>query len=206
MQNTTRLRCLTITAFALLPAVLGNASGPAAKTTAWQYEFHSVVPLGYDAVRLQPAKATVYLLASAESAGFEGMQRRQDNGRVVVTGANGEPVTSYPEAIDFRVTASAKKKKVAVDDLHPYDVAAKRPVGDYLLNLKFRLKIFRGLESQALEPHAVRLIGVPADVPFDERIYRVSFQLGKVSVNDRLVLEVLDADGNRVSRFHLEVL
>lgn len=206
MQNTTRSRCLTIVVLGLLLAASGAASGPSSKASVWEYDFHSIVPLGYDALRLHPAKQTVYLMASAESAGFEGMQRRNDNGRVVVTGADGEPVENYPDAIDFRVTASTKKRKLDSDDLAPHEVNAARPVSEYLLQLKFRLRIYRGLEGRTVEPDVVRLIGVPADVPYDERIYRVSFKIGAVSVQERIVLEVLDPDGNRVSKFHLEVL
>ena len=206
MQNTTQTRRLTILGIVLLLAVAGAASGPAKSSpTAWGYDFHAVVPLGYDTLRLEPAKKVVCLLASAEAIGFEGLQRREDNGRVLVTSANGEPVKHYPEVIDFRVTASARKKKLADSDDAPYPVHAERPVNDYLLGLKFRLVIFHGLEARVLEPAAVKLIGVPADVPYDERVYRVSFNVGKVAVEDRMVLEVLDPDGNRLSKFPLIV-
>ncbi|HSE48468.1 MAG TPA: hypothetical protein VLA96_04610 [Terriglobales bacterium] len=206
MQNTTQTRRLTILGVVLLLAAAGAASGPAKSApTAWGYDFHAVVPLGYDTLRLEPAKKVVCLLASAEAIGFEGLQRREDNGRVLVTSASGEPVKHYPEVIDFRVTASARKKKLADRDDAPYPVHAEQPVNDYLLRLKFRLVIFHGLEARVLEPAAVRLIGVPADVPYDERVYRVSFNVGKVAVEDRMVLEVLDPDGNRVSKFPLIV-
>jgi hypothetical protein len=206
MQNTTQTRRLTILGVVLLLAAAGAASGPAkSPPTAWGYDFHAVVPLGHDTLRLEPAKKVVCLLASAEAIGFEGLQRREDNGRVLVTSANGEPVKHYPEVIDFRVTASARKKKLAESDEAPYPVHAEQPVNDYLLGLKFRLVIFHGLEARVLEPAAVKLIGVPADVPYDERVYRVSFNVGKVAVEDRMVLEVLDPDGNRVSKFPLIV-
>jgi len=206
MQNTTRSRCLTTLALGCALAAAAAASGPAAKSSPWDYDFRSVVPLGYDALRLLPEKKTVYLLASAESAEFEGLRRRAESGRPVVTGRNGRPVERLPEAIDFRVTASARKSKLVADELVPFDVSASHPAAQFLLHLRFRLKIYNGLEERALEPAAVRLIGVPADVPYDERVYRVSFQVGKVAVTERIVLEVLDPDGNRVSKFYLGML
>jgi len=128
MQNTTQTRRLTILGIVLLLAAAGAASGPAKSSpTAWGYDFHAVVPLGYDTLRLEPAKKVVCLLASAEAIGFEGLQRREDNGRVLVTSANGEPVKHYPEVIDFRVTASARKKKLADSDDAPYPVHAEQP-------------------------------------------------------------------------------
>jgi hypothetical protein len=205
MQNTTRKRYLTIAALTLTLAAAGMAAGPASKATGWVYDFHSVVPLGADALRLQPAKRIVYLLASAESPGFEGIRRHEQDGKVEVTGPNGEPVSHYPEAIDFRVTASAKKGKLMDTELEPFSVDGAEDVNQYLLGLKFRLKIFHGIEMRLLEPDAVKLIGVPSDVPYEERIYRVSFNLGQVPAQDRLVLEVLDPSGTRVSKFHLEV-
>jgi hypothetical protein len=153
-----------------------------------------------------PAKKTVYLLASAESAQFEGMKRTENDGTVTVIGSDGSPARRFPSSIDFRLTASTNKKKVSDEVVDPYPIkAAAADLNDYLLNLKFRLRIFHGLEMREFEPREVKLIGVPADVPYGERIYRASFDIGQVSLEDRLVLEVFDADGTRVSKFHLEV-
>ncbi|HTK94981.1 MAG TPA: hypothetical protein VL382_05025 [Terriglobales bacterium] len=171
-----------------------------------EYDFHSVVPLGADALVLQPAKKTVYLLVSAESPAFEGIKRRDDGTEVTVTGPDGEPVRYYPQTVDFRVTVSTKKKKVVDDQVaDPYPVRAAESVNDYLLGLTFRVKIFHGIEMRELAPSEVKLIGVPGDVPYNERIYRASFALGKVPLEDRIKLEVLDPSGTHVSKFQLEV-
>src|SRR4051794_25375120 len=114
MQNTTRSRCFAIVGLTLALAVAGLAAGPgpaASKSSLWEYDFHSVVPLGADALRLEPAKKTVYLMASAESAEFEGMRRTESDNQVTVIGPNGQEAKDYPQSIDFRVTVSAKKKK-----------------------------------------------------------------------------------------------
>jgi len=205
MQDTTHPRRLTILGLTLLAALAGWAAGPAPKSTLWEYDFHSVVPLGSDALRLQPARKTVYLMAAAESIGFEGMHRSERDNEVVVSGRDGQAVREYPARVDFRVTAGTKKKKSQAADMDPYPVRATGSVNDYLLKLGFRLNVFHGIDARELTPTEVNLIGVPGDVPSDERVYRVSFALGKVPLQDRLVLEVLDPAGERISKFHLEV-
>jgi hypothetical protein len=182
----------------------GAAAGPASRGPLLEYNFHSVVPLGVDALQLEPAKKTVYLLASAESPAFEGMKRLDDGNEVTVTAADGETVSFFPQTVDFRITASAKKKKFNDSDVEPYPVQAGQAVNDYLLNLKFRLKIFHGIDMRVIEPSEVKLIGVPGDVPYNERVYRASFSIGKVPVEDRMMLEILAPSGERISKFHLE--
>jgi hypothetical protein len=51
----------------------------------------------------------------------------------------------------------------------------------------------------------VSVVGVPLDVSYDERIYRVAFDLGDVSMGERIVLEVLSPEGERLTRFHLDM-
>lgn len=205
MQNTTRTRYVTIAALIVALTLPGVAAGPASRSSVLEYDFHSVVPLGTDAIELMPSKKTVYLLASAESSEFEGMKRTDSDGGVTVLTSDGRLARRYPRTIDFRLTASTSKKKIADELVDPYPISAAQGVNEYLLNLRFRLKVFHGIQMREFEPREVKLIGVPADVPYGERIYRASFDIGEVSLQDRIVLEVLDADGTRVSRFHLEV-
>jgi hypothetical protein len=49
------------------------------------------------------------------------------------------------------------------------------------------------------------LIGVPADIAYKERIYRVSVNLPRVPMSDRVVLEVFAPDGERICKFHLDL-
>jgi hypothetical protein len=73
-----------------------------------------------------------------------------------------------------------------------------------MLGLRFRLKIFkRHPRHRTREPKVVSVIGVPADVPYDERVYRVSFKLDRIPLKHRIVLE-LSPGGERISKFHLE--
>ena len=50
------------------------------------------------------------------------------------------------------------------------------------------------------------MIGVPADVAYDERVYRISFSGQKIPVSDRCILEVLSPTGERLTRFHFDLL
>ena len=167
------------------------------------YEFHSVVPLGVETFKLEPESQTVNLLASAESPVFEGM-RLLGHGRTrVVLASDGTHLNRYPREVTFRVTASANGK--ALDD-RPIPVETATDLNQYLLSLRFRLKVFRGLEFREFEPLRVEQVGVPSDVPYSERVYRLLFDLKDVSVDERILLEVYDSSGERLTRFHLELM
>ena len=60
--------------------------------------------------------------------------------------------------------------------------------------------------QRQVAPVSVQLIGVPQDVPYDERVYRVTFDVGDLLVTDRCVLMVLSPDGERLTRFHFNLL
>ncbi|HYH00197.1 MAG TPA: hypothetical protein VD837_13770 [Terriglobales bacterium] len=78
-------------------------------------------------------------------------------------------------------------------------------LNDYLLKLGFRLLVFRGLDVTRIEPQNVHMIGVPAEVPYEERIFKVSFDLPRtVSTDERVVFEVLSPTGFRLCKFHLD--
>jgi hypothetical protein len=70
-----------------------------------------------------------------------------------------------------------------------------------LLSLKFKLRDYDALVSKEIEPDSVKMIGVPADVPYDERVFRVNFDIGNRPVTDRLVLEVYSPDGKKIGKF-----
>ena len=167
------------------------------------YEFHSIVPLGIETFSLQPESQTVNLLASAESPLFEGVRLLGHGRNRIVIGPDGSQLRRYPQQITFRVTASAKGK--ALDD-RPLPVDTTADLNQYLLSLHFRLKVFHGLEYRQISPQLTEQVGVPADVPYSERIYRVVFALDNVSVEERILLEVYDSSGERLTRFHLELM
>src|SRR5262249_32603247 len=114
--------------------------GPAQDSTSSEFVFHSVVPLGVEAIVLQPAKTRIALLATAECPGLEGVRRvssqPQEPGDGGVTGKvygkNGKQLTYFPRRISFRVTATAREKLV---ELEPFDVNSNMNLNDYLLGL-----------------------------------------------------------------------
>lgn len=195
---------LALIATILLSSLLQPFSLRAEDDQHEAFYFHSPVPMGIDAVRLLPGKKTVYLLASAENQSLDGIKvdRSPHFGRVARN--DGSEVKSYPGALDFRVTASALPSDFhGIDE---YEIKSQQPINEFLLGLKFKLKIYRGLHLQIIKPTNVKLIGVPSDQPYDERVYRVSFETPDLPVDARLVLEVYDSHGTRLTRFHLEML
>ncbi len=162
------------------------------------------IPLGIESFRLQPAGREFYLMASVENPTFQGLYRYPDkHGRFHLYSANDQPMTYYPSKVQFRLTASAREK--LMDD-KPFDTRSKLDIADLLRQLRFRVKIFHGLEYRYIAPNQVQDIGLPGDVPYDERIYRIGFDLGRVPIDDRVVMEVLTPNGERLCKFHLDLL
>jgi hypothetical protein len=186
-------------------------SGPAQDYTRSEFVFHSVVPLGVEAIVLQPAKTRIALLATAECPGLEGVRRvfwqPEESGDGGVGGKvyarDGKQMTYFPRHISFRVTATAREKLIELD---PFDVPSNMDLNQYLLGLTFKLRAYHGLNTRDLTATKVQLLGPPAKVPYDARSYRVHFDLNKVNIEDRLVLELWSPDGQRLAKFHLELL
>lgn len=143
------------------------------------------------------------MLLSVESPEFEKIQVKGSGRERTVSYDDGEPVRYYPKQISFRFTIGSR---TATDELEPNEVETKVDADRFQSNLRFRLKIFHGTEAKTLEPTNLLMLGVPADIPSDERIYHFTFQLKNVSVEDRMMLEILDENGNRVGKFHLQIL
>jgi hypothetical protein len=193
-------RTLHYVAVLLILAYFGIPGAMAAQDATAE-DFHSVIPLGNEDLLLLPAHKPFYVLASAIGPEFEGW-------RVVGTGPNrqvlapdGTPVRYFPERIQFRVTASAHQAPQATDS---YPLQFSGDLELLLLNLSFRLEIFDGLQVTAVEPESVQIVGVPPDIPYDERVYQIVFVVGQVPISRRMVLDVRDPDGNRLCKFHLE--
>lgn len=199
-----------LAACVIILLMLGLA-GPAQDMTNSEFVFHSVVPLGVEAIVLQPAKTRIALLATAECPGLEGVRRvfwqseEQGDGGLTgkVYGKNGKPMTYFPRRISFRVTATAREKLV---ELEPFDVNSNMDLNQYLLGLTFKLRAYHGINARDLKPTRIQVLGPPANVPYDARSFRVHFDLDKVRVEDRLVLELWSPDGQRLAKFHLELL
>ncbi|MGZ4814500.1 MAG: hypothetical protein ACXVZV_03770 [Terriglobales bacterium] len=188
-----------------LPAILALCVvGSTAAQTSHVFSVNGRIPLGIESFRLQPSGHEFYLMASAENPSFDGLYRTVDRkGHVRLFGPENEPVTFYPNRVQFRLTASAKEK--LIED-RPYDTRAKLPVGDLLRQLRFRIKVFHALDYRYIKPTFVEDIGLPDSVPYDERIYRIGFDLGKIPIDDRIVMEVFSPTGERLCKFHLDLM
>jgi hypothetical protein len=157
------------------------------------------MPAGYDVVTLQPSKAILSLIGMIECPELEGAQHVADGLHRKLVSAEGETITEFPQRFSFRITASLQK------------IFAERPVssvdtaGDpqtLLLNLKFRIRAFDGLEVREIVPQSIEMIGMPADVPYDERVYRVNIiNNGSLPITDRLVLEIFSPQGELLTHF-----
>jgi hypothetical protein len=165
--------------------------------------YHSRIPLGVENLSVDTWNVPLSVMALAMNPQFEGWRSQFVGSRFALFDAAGSPVRYFPAAIDFRVSVSTRLKLNGDPPLYP--LHTQLPPDDYLLKLRFQLKIFRGLHQTILQPEAVQLIGVPADIPYPDRVYRLSFTLPQVPTTDRLVLEVLAPSGERICKFHLDL-
>jgi hypothetical protein len=168
---------------------------------AWH--LHSRIPLGSDALLLQPAHQVVDMLVSAESPEFEGWRLQAENKTPVLLNVSGKPVRNLPGSINFRITVGTRDK---LADANPMPVESSKNLNDFLLDFHFHAQVFRGMDMREVQPTKVTMIGVPAEEVSDERIYHVSFNFGEVRPDERIVLLLLDGSGHRLGKFHLEFL
>ena len=161
------------------------------------------VSLGADQFLLNPAGRKFFLLSCLEDRRFNHLQVSRVRNSPFVIDAAGRVWKNYPDEVTFRVTATAIDSGLLNTDTDTIDEAGD--LNSFLLGLQFRLKAFRGLKMHVEKPLSIKQIGVPADVPYDERVYRVSFETGDLPVDARLVMEVLSPKGQLLSRFHLEL-
>ena len=203
-QSIRRPGLLLFAAMFLAASLLTAQSDHTAMITAGgTWHLHKRIPLGSEALLVEPAHRPVQILATAEAPEFEGWQLESRHNNAVLLDVAGKPVTELPRVINFRVTVSARDK---VLDSNPLPVKTTKDLNHFLLDIHFRLQVFRGMEMRELVPVATKVIGIPADELSDERIYRASFDVGSVRPDDRIVLLITDGAGNRISKFHLEFL
>jgi len=162
------------------------------------------IPLGIETFRLEPANRDFYLMASVENPTFTGLRRvALKGGRARLITRDGQTLNTYPERVQFRLTASSREKMM---EDHPFGTESKIPLDELLVSLRFRLKIFHGLEWRYVEPAFVDDVGMPRSIAYNERIYRIGFNMGHVPIEDRVVMEVISPTGERLCKFHLDLL
>ncbi|HEY6305471.1 MAG TPA: hypothetical protein VI488_03310 [Candidatus Angelobacter sp.] len=164
---------------------------------------HSAMPAGYVVVRLLPSGANVAVLGLIECPQMEGARHVSEGLNSKIVAADGMPLKHFPRQFSFRVTVSLRKTLLE----GPSDsVATAEDPEQFLLKLGFKLKIYHGLEMHEIDPQSVKMIGVPADVPYDERVFRVSFEVENLPVSDRVVLLVLSPEEEPVTHFSFGLL
>jgi hypothetical protein len=168
------------------------------------WHLHAHIPLGSDALLLEPAHHTIQMLASVECPQFEGWSLASRNDEPILLDAAGKAVKQLPQSVVFRVTVL--KGAAKSNSENPIPLEYSNPTNQLLLDVHFRVQIFRGMRMLEIAPKRTWLIGVPASEDSDERIYRTSFDWGDVRPDDRIVLLVTDGEGTRLTKFHLEFL
>ncbi len=166
------------------------------------YAVNGRIPLGLESFRMQPGGHEFYLLASVENAEFDGLYRITNSNRHELFRSNQSVVRFYPDHLQFRVTGSTREK--IAQDL-PLDMTSKLGINDLLSGLHFRLKVFHGLDYRYVKPSVAEMIGMPSEVNYDERVYQVVFDVKKIPIEDRVVMEVLSPNGERLCKFHLDL-
>ena len=194
--------CATVSEFLLVLAGLGLAAfagtplqrGPGLR---------SAMPAGYDVVVLKPSGANLSLMGLIECPELEGAQHISEGSNRKLIAADGSAIKAFPQRFSFRITASLRK--VVLDGpVASVDVADDPQ--EFLLKLKFRVRAYTGLEVREILPESIEMIGMPADVPYDERVYRVNVNAGNLAITDRLVIEILSPQGERLTHFPFSLL
>jgi hypothetical protein len=160
-------------------------------TSQGTWHLHSRIPLGSDAILLQPSHRLVAILATAEAPEFEGWDLKQRDSKPVLLDVAGKQVKALPKTISFRVTVSTRDK-FATSGPMPFECS--KSLNDFLLDMHFEMQIFRGMEMRQVKPIKAEMIGIPADEPSEERIYRATFTLEDVHPDDRIVLVLTDLE------------
>jgi hypothetical protein len=167
------------------------------------FPFHSPSPAGYNVILLQPSHKEISILGLIECPEFEGAQRVSEGIKAFLISPEGLPLKHYPRELAFRVTATLRKTLL---DGPSASVATKYDPGEFLLKLRFKLKVYHGLERRDLFPQSVKMIGMPGDVPYDERVFRVKFDIGDVPISDRVMLEILSPENEKLTHFTFGLL
>ncbi len=181
----------------------GLLAPPGSMNSRYGSTYHTITPSGYNIVQLRPSGSTVELLALVECPEIEGMKQVSEGLNAQVISAQGVPVYHFPRHFSFRVTATLRK---LIPEPPEQVIQTGEDPQQFLLHLKFRLKAYNALRMHPIEPESVTLIGVPEDIAYDERVYRVEFAVDNLPVTDRVILEAVSPEGETLSHFPFGLL
>jgi hypothetical protein len=160
---------------------------------------HAATPAGFTVIQLNPSGAQLALLALIECPEIEGAQHVAEGLNATIVSAEGVPLKHFPRDFSFRITASLRKTVLEPPE---HTVVTGEDPQQFLLKLGFRLKIYDGLNVREVEPKTVTLIGVPADIAYNERVFRLTFDVGgDLPLSDRLILEAFSPEGVSLTHF-----
>jgi hypothetical protein len=149
-------------------------------------------------VVLKPSGASLSLIGLIECPVLEGAQIVSQGSNKKLVSADGDIIRHFPQRFSFRITASLRK--MLIDrPVQPVDVSNEPQ--ELLLNLKFRIRAYNALEVHEIVPESVEMIGMPADVPYDERVYRINLNNVDLPITARLVVEILTPQGELITHF-----
>jgi hypothetical protein len=158
----------------------------------------SNIPAGYDVMLLKPSKETLSFIGLIECPELEGAQHVSEGLRAKLISSDGNTVKEFPRHFSFRITASLKKLFL---DGPVRSVDFSDDPQELLLHLRFRVRAYHGLEVREITPQSIELIGMPADVPYDERVYRINVNAENIAITDRLVVEIFSPEGKLLTHF-----
>jgi hypothetical protein len=190
-------RGLTLSGLLLIVASLALAAS-ARNAPKSAPGLRSNMPIGYDVMLLKPSKATLSLIGLIECPELEGAQHVLEGSKAKLVSSDGSTVKEFPQRFSFRITASLKKVFL---DGPIASIELPDDPQELLLHLKFRVRAYHGLEVREVEPQSIEMIGVPADVPYDERVYRININAGNLPITDRMVLEISSPEGKLLTHF-----
>jgi hypothetical protein len=175
----------------------------AAQTRYSVRRYLSTMPLDNELIELLPARQKLTMMLTWDCPEIEGWELMTKDDKKLVRDIQGKQVEFYPERLRFRFTIGSKTMLQGRTPL-PYDTPLNAQ--QLAAGLRFQLKRFHEIQSQTFAPISQEMIGVPATIPYDERIYRIEFRIPKVRLEDRFALEVVDANGSRVAKFPVYLL
>jgi hypothetical protein len=166
-------------------------------------EAHSHIPLGADSVVLSSDRQRATIMASLECPELGNITVFQRADQRYVVKDNGEVVRQLPKRLTFRITASS----LVQTSEKPLSLDVKAPLEEFLRKLTFVTKVYHRdtMDTRKLAPADVRHAGIPPEIAASERVYRASFDIGEVPIEDNVILEVNAEDGTPVTKFFLQL-
>jgi hypothetical protein len=161
------------------------------------------MPAGSVVVRLQPSGTDVAVLGLIECPEIEGARHVSEGTNSRIVSADGTTLEHFPRHFSFRVTVSLRKTLL---DGPADTIMTPDDPQQFLLKLGFKLRVYHGLQTHDLPLQSVEIIGVPADIPYDERVFRLSVEADSLPVTDRVVLVVLSPQEEPLTHFAFALL